>query len=69
MIASELVLVILGILSGMALTINVLTVLVYQQERQLAALWALGVSKASLGEMVAVQGLAISALGGTLGLA
>lgn len=68
-IASGLTLVILAIIAGLALTINILTLLVYQQRQSLAALRAAGISATTLAGVVASQGVLIGLLGGLLGLA
>jgi len=68
-LASGLVLVILAIVAGTVLTVNLLALLVYQQQTELAAMKALGVSSTVLVGMAAGQGLALGMLGGALGLA
>lgn len=67
-IASGFVLVTLGIIAGLALAVNILTLLVYQQEQAISALRALGVSTPSLVAMVGMQGLVIGLLGGVVGV-
>lgn len=68
-LASGVTLVVLAVVSGLALTVNLLALLVYQQRRELAALSALGVSRGTLVSIVAGQGLVLGALGGAVGLA
>lgn len=68
-IASGLALVVIGVVSGLALTVNVLSLLVYQQSTTLAALRAIGISESSLLGVVTVQGLLVGSAGGLLGLA
>lgn len=68
-IASGLTLVILAIIAGLALTTNLLALLVYQQRESIAALRATGVSTSLLMGSMAGQGLVIGVLGGGLGLA
>ena len=67
-IASGGVLVVAGFVAGLALTMNILSLLVYQQRRTLAAVQAIGMSKGSLFGSVTVQGLVIGIVGGGLGL-
>ncbi|WP_135855032.1 ABC transporter permease [Halorussus salinus] len=68
-LASGLVLVILAVLAGVALTANLLALLVYQQRQQLAAAKALGISSSVLIGTAASQGLMLGLLGGAVGLA
>lgn len=68
-IASGLTLVILAVIAGLALTVNVLALLVSQQRRSLAALRATGVSAGTLAGIVASQGVLLGLLGGLVGLA
>jgi len=68
-LASGLVLVILAVLAGVALTANLLALLVYQQRQQLAAAKALGISSFVLVGTAASQGLMLGLLGGAVGLA
>jgi len=62
-------LVVLAVLGGAALTLNLLSLHVYQQRRTLAAVRATGVSARTLVGIVAGQGVIIGALGGVLGVA
>jgi len=62
-------LVVLAVIAGFALTLNVLSIVVFQQKEELAALTALGVSSKTLVAMVAGQGVLLGALGGLLGVA
>lgn len=68
-LASGLVLVILAVVAGTVLTVNLLALLVYQQQEQLAAMKALGVSSSVLMSTAASQGVLLGVLGGGLGLA
>lgn len=62
-------LVVLAVVAGFALTVNILSIVVFQQREELAALTALGVSSRTLVSMVAAQGILLGALGGLLGVA
>jgi putative ABC transport system permease protein len=62
-------LVVLAVVAGFALTLNVLSIVVFQQSEELAALTALGVSSKTLVAMVAAQGVLLGAVGGLLGVA
>ncbi len=62
-------LVVLAVLGGAALTLNLLSLHVYQQRRTLAAVRATGVSARTLVGIVAGQGVIIGALGGLVGVA
>lgn len=62
-------LVVLAVVAGFALTLNVLSIVVFQQREELAALTALGVSRRTLVGMVAAQGVLLGAVGGLLGVA
>ncbi|MDJ1434297.1 ABC transporter permease [Halostagnicola sp. A-GB9-2] len=62
-------LVVLAAVSGGALTLNLLALVVYQQRREFAALKAQGISSVILVATVVGQGLMIGILGGLLGLA
>ena len=62
-------LVALAIVAGLALTANILTLLVHQQRRQLAALKAIGLRSRLLVGLIAGQGFLIGVCGGLLGLA
>lgn len=68
-IAAAVTLVVLAVVVGIALVVNVLALLVYQQRDQLAALKAAGVSGRTLVGVVAVQGGLTGALGGLAGVA
>ena len=68
-IASGGALVVLGIIAGLALTVNILSLLVYHQRKPIAAIRAMGVSKTTLVGMVGTQGIVVGVLGGGLGLA
>ncbi|WP_135854075.1 ABC transporter permease [Halorussus salinus] len=61
-------LVVLAVIAGFALTLNVLSIVVFQQKEELAALTALGVSSKTLVAMVAGQGVLLGAVGGLLGV-
>lgn len=67
-LASGFVLVILAVVAGAVLTVNLLALLVYQQQEQLAAMQALGISSRLLVGTAASQGLLLGILGGGLGL-
>lgn len=67
-LASGVVLVILAVVAGIALTANLLALLVYQQRQELTAAKALGVSGHLLVGTAAGQGLILGLLGGTVGL-
>ena len=67
--AAAATLVVLAIVAGLALTINLLALIVYQQQTELAALKAIGLSSRTLVGVVAGQGIILGAIGGTLGLA
>ncbi|MFC4451561.1 ABC transporter permease [Halorussus aquaticus] len=62
-------LVVLAVVSGFALTLNVLSIVVFQQKEELAALTALGVSSKTVVGMVAAQGVLLGAVGGLVGVA
>jgi len=68
-VASGGVLVVLALVAGAALVANLLALLVHQQRRTLAALRAVGVAPSLLVVAMAVQGLLLGALGGSVGLA
>lgn len=68
-IAAGATLVVLAVLTGLALTVNLLLLLVYQQRETIAALRAIGVSATALVGALALQGLILGLLGGGLGLA
>lgn len=67
-LASGVVLVVLAVVAGVALTANLLALLVYQQRQELAAAKALGVSGRILVATAGGQGLVLGLLGGSLGL-
>lgn len=62
-------LVLLAVGAGIALTFNLLSLVVYQQRRELAALRAQGISSTLLVLTVVGQGIAIGVIGGALGVA
>jgi putative ABC transport system permease protein len=68
-LAGASVLVLLAILAGVALTLNALALLVYQQREALAALKAGGVSSRTLWWTVVGQALLVGLAGGVVGLA
>lgn len=68
-IASATALVVLAVVAGIGLTVNLLMLVVYQQQRELAALRALGFSRWLLVGIVATQGFLLGLAGGILGLA
>ncbi|MFC6723293.1 ABC transporter permease [Halobium palmae] len=61
-------LVVLAVVSGAALTVNLLISVVYHQRQELAALKALGSSTTTLVSVVFVQAIGLGILGGLLGL-
>ncbi|MFB6200403.1 MAG: ABC transporter permease [Halorhabdus sp.] len=67
-IASGVTLVVLAVISGLALTVNLMALLVFQQRREIAAAKALGISSRTLMGMTAGQGIIIGFLGGGVGL-
>lgn len=67
-LASGVTLVILAVIAGIALTVTLLALLVYQQRTVLAAAQALGVSSRALIGVVAVQGIILGLLGGAIGI-
>lgn len=67
--ASAGVLVVLAVLAGVALTVNVLALLVHHQRRAFATLKAGGVSSWTLGWVVIWQALLVAVVGAGLGLA
>jgi putative ABC transport system permease protein len=67
-LASATTLVVLAVISGTALILNVLSLLVAQQRNQFAALKAAGVSGRLLIVATLTQGLAVGLLGGTIGV-
>ena len=68
-LASAAALVVLAVLAGLALTVNLLALLVYQQREELAALRALGLPISFITDLVAMQGVLLGGFGGALGLA
>ncbi|WP_458207755.1 ABC transporter permease [Haladaptatus sp. NG-SE-30] len=62
-------LVVLAVVAGFALTLDVLSIVVFQQSRELAALSALGISSRTLVGMVTAQGVLLGVAGGLLGVA
>lgn len=67
-LASGGVLVVLAVVAGAVLTVNLLALLVYQQQSELAAMQALGVSSRILVGVTACQGLVLGIAGGILGI-
>jgi len=63
------VLVVLAVLSGIALTVNLLSLLVAQELPALAALRALGISRTTISAIVAAQGLYYGLAGALVGIA
>jgi putative ABC transport system permease protein len=63
------VLVVLAVLSGIALTVNLLSLLVAQELPALAALRALGLSRTTISTMVAAQGIYYGLAGALVGVA
>lgn len=68
-IVSAGVLVVVAVVTGLALTILQLALVVHLQKRVLAALQAIGISRATLVGLVGSQGVLLGLAGGTLGLA
>lgn len=68
-LAAGATLVLLAIATGIALTVSLLALVVYQQRREFAALKAQGVSSTVFVGSVVVQGLLLGALGGGVALA
>lgn len=62
------VLVALAVLAGIALTVNLLALLVFQEQDALAALRAIGVSRSVVVGLVATQGLCYGILGAVSGI-
>jgi putative ABC transport system permease protein len=58
----------LAVLASLALTVNMLALVVYQQRRELAALQAIGLSRGTLIGVVASEGVLLGLGGATLGL-
>lgn len=67
-IASGSALVVLAIIAGLALTSNLLTMIVQQQRVELAALEAIGMSRGTLAGIVGTQGILLGIIGGSVGL-
>lgn len=67
-LAGAVTLVVLAFVAGVALTANLLTLVVHQQREALAALSAIGISRPLLVGTTAGQGLAIGAIGGLVGV-
>ena len=67
-LASAGTLVVLAVVAGIALILNVLSLLVAQQRNQFAALKAAGVSGRLLAVVTLTQGLVVGLLGGVLGI-
>lgn len=68
-IASGVSLVFAALVAGLALTVNLLSLLIYQQRRAIAAVRALGVSRFVVVWMAVCQALVLGLAGGALGLA
>lgn len=68
-VASGASLVALAVVAGLALTVNLLLSMVYQQRETLAALRALGATSGTLAGVVTVQAVLIGVAGGALGVA
>lgn len=68
-IAAGSALVVLAVIAGLALTINLLALLIYQQRDTIAALRAIGLSTLPLVGAFAIQGVVLGVLGGAVGLA
>lgn len=67
-LAGAATLVVLAFMSGLALTTNLLGLVVYQQRSTLAALQAVGMPKSTLITIVSGQGLALGIVGGIFGV-
>lgn len=67
-IASGFSLVVAAVIAGLALTVNLLSLLIYQQRHAIAAVRALGVSRTVIVSMVGGQALLLGLAGGSLGL-
>jgi len=67
-LAGAATLVILAFIAGLALTTNLLGLVVYQQQSTLAALQAVGLSQWTLIKFIAGQGLALGIVGGVIGV-
>lgn len=68
LLASAAVLVVLAVIAGLALTVNVLALLVHYQRREFAALKASGMSSLTLGGTVLWQGVIVALVGAAIGL-
>lgn len=68
-VAGGVSLVFAAFVAGLALTVNLLTLLVYQQRDAIAAVRALGSSRTTIVSMVAGQALALGLVGGAIGVA
>jgi len=67
-LAGGVTLVVLAFIAGLALTTNLLGLVVYQQRETLAALQATGMSQSTLVGLIAGQGLVIGIVGGIFGV-
>jgi putative ABC transport system permease protein len=67
-IASSVVLVALAVVAGVALTANLLAIIVAQQRTELAVLRAIGLSKTVVVGSIGSQAVVLAIVGGTLGL-
>jgi len=67
-LAGGVTLVVLAFIAGLALTTNLLGLVVYQQRETLAALQATGMSQSTLVGLIAGQGLVLGVAGGILGV-
>lgn len=68
-LAGAITLVVLAFVSGLALTANLLALIVYQQRETLAAVKAIGVSSSTVVSLLAGHGFAIGIIGGLVGAA
>jgi len=67
-LAGGVTLVVLAFIAGLALTTNLLGLVVYQQRETLAALQATGLSQSTLVGLIAGQGLVLGVIGGLFGV-
>ena len=67
-LAGGVTLVVLAFIAGLALTTNLLGLVVYQQRETLAALQATGLSQSTLVGLIAGQGLVLGVVGGMVGV-
>jgi len=67
-LAGAVTLVVLAFIAGLALTTNLLGLVVYQQRATLAALQAIGLSQSTLVGLIAGQGLVLGVIGGLVGV-